>query len=69
MEYGLGLTTLKCWPTAASCLNPCFNGIWSRTGRFLNDAVKKAKGLNPCFNGIWSRTENVEEFMSWGELS
>ena len=33
MEYGLGLATESGWtPESAACLNPCFNGIWSRTG-------------------------------------
>ena len=38
------------------CLNPCFNGIWSRT-LFTGTAKMQIEyGLNPCFNGIWSRT-------------
>ena len=32
MEYGLGrLGTAKELKEALTCLNPCFNGIWSRT--------------------------------------
>ena len=58
MEYGLGrLVHLPEWAFNA-CLNPCFNGIWSRTTFF-----KSKKGtnccLNPCFNGIWSRTAQI----------
>ena len=36
-------------------LNPCFNGIWSRTNLAI-DVSYHRDGLNPCFNGIWSRT-------------
>ncbi len=37
------------------CLNPCCNGIWSRTKAKLKSIVQ-INGLNPCCNGIWSRT-------------
>ncbi len=56
MEYGLGPrrrsdSRIHEWIR----LNPCFNGIWSRTMRFLLP-LDWMKCLNPCFNGIWSRT-------------
>ena len=44
----------------ARSLNPCSNGIWSRTRTALEPLTKTASGLNPCFNGIWSRTPNEE---------
>ncbi len=31
MEYGLGHPTRGGQPVPRLCLNPCFNGIWSRT--------------------------------------
>ena len=31
MEYGLGLVALLLIVIYSICLNPCFNGIWSRT--------------------------------------
>ncbi len=39
------------------CLNPCFNGIWSRTKMLWLSALFWS--LNPCFNGIWSRTSLI----------
>ena len=32
MEYGLGLAEATTSNMEAGGLNPCFNGIWSRTG-------------------------------------
>ena len=34
MEYGLRLLK-KIYRTRISCLNPCFNGIWSATQNFI----------------------------------
>ena len=31
MEYGLGQESKSCYSYLVGCLNPCFNGIWSRT--------------------------------------
>ena len=54
MEYGLR----PCESVRTyffSCLNPCFNGIWSATLFILmNELISNC--LNPCFNGIWSAT-------------
>ena len=41
-------------PSEQWSLNPCFNGIWSRTMRKSLKSILLC--LNPCFNGIWSRT-------------
>ena len=57
MEYGLGgLATMWHPARLSSSLNPCFNGIWSRTTKEVRMYEGKYEGLNPCFNGIWSRT-------------
>ena len=41
----------------SSSLNPCSDGIWSRTLRLtLRISMLTETGLNPCSNGIWSRT-------------
>ena len=40
-------------------LNPCCNGIWSRTHTNKLFFVCGSKSLNPCCNGIWSRTQHV----------
>ena len=42
-------------PLMHQCLNPCFNGIWSRTPHKFR-SMATLNSLNPCFNGIWSRT-------------
>ena len=45
------------WLKNTKCLNPSFNGIWSRTIwiRFSKRQLKTR--LNPSFNGIWSWTK------------
>ena len=62
MEYGLGQSNTYCTPNQRrNCLNPCFNGIWSRTPNLLWQRRQITVCLNPCFNGIWSRTLNVRD--------
>ena len=56
MEYGLGHADGNLDGTGGHSLNPCFNGIWSRTNVLTLNAVAQIC-LNPCFNGIWSRTQ------------
>ena len=56
MEYGLGQQQMRSCVTTLICLNPCFNGIWSRTNLYATVWKTAASSLNPCFNGIWSRT-------------
>ena len=36
MEYGLGATMASVSVVTRRCLNPCFNGIWSRREFFCN---------------------------------
>ena len=43
MEYGLGRFVLLRRRMCVGCLNPCFNGIWSRT----------AKTINYCCSALW----------------
>ena len=52
MEDSLGDLKKK-YDIAVKCLNPCFNGRFSR--RLLKNGAKLVKGLNPCFNGRFSR--------------
>ena len=56
MEYGLGHLMMKAMNTLIR-LNPCYNGIWSRTTYSRQIKVVNTIRLNPCYNGIWSRTE------------
>ena len=56
MEYGLGLSKPSHLMVQVACLNPCFNGIWSRTKQLCFTSAHGRMSLNPCFNGIWSRT-------------
>ena len=54
MEYGLGPMVQVPFVWTTSCLNPCSNGIWSRTVVLTSVMYSLLSGLNPCFNGIWS---------------
>ncbi len=55
MEY-----TLEADETAKTsqkkCLNPCFGGIYSRSGALATNR-KMQTSLNPCFGGIYSRSK------------
>ena len=58
MEYGLGRSTkIYGLMLFAISLNPCYNGIWSRTNKILI-IRRRWQSLNPCYNGIWSRTQS-----------
>ena len=58
MEDGLGLLK-EAVRVVSTCLNPCFNGRWSRT---RGSRSKSQTGcLNPCFNGRWSRTLKADK--------
>ena len=58
MEYGLGLLKLFLEEKKSIGLNPCYNGIWSRT--YIPMSLQEViAGLNPCYNGIWSRTSTA----------
>ena len=59
MEYGLGQGLNIPANREGGCLNPCFNGIWSRTMSKPLSNQPMTQCLNPCFNGIWSRTDKV----------
>ena len=37
------------------CLNPCFSGGWSRSGKIKYGITQRQPCLNPCFSGGWSR--------------
>ena len=60
MEYGLRGWACLDKDGEITCLNPCFNGIWSaRAKDYLY--VLTYDSLNPCFNGIWSARGQVCE--------
>ena len=61
MEYGLGLKKVTAMKKLSLGLNPCYNGIWSRTRNqnTYNDYLQNS--LNPCYNGIWSRTKKLTD--------
>ena len=54
----------------ATCLNPCFNGIWSaRQQKVTTHYGSGVVSLNPCFNGIWSaRRPEGRDGMRWAVL-
>ena len=57
MEEGLRPLFIKVREVVSiTCLNPCFNGIWSLTPFLLNPISQTQFCLNPCFNGRWSLT-------------
>ena len=60
MEYGLRPELGIKVGDNISCLNPCFNGIWSAT-LLIAELRNRGYGLNPCFNGIWSATQGAED--------
>ena len=59
MEDGLGQPNSRWVLARRKGLNPCCNGIWSRTIEYLTLTVN-LKGLNPCFSGRWSLTRPVK---------
>ena len=62
MEYGLGQKEARdLYINISNRLNPCFNGIWSRTPTNVAISVVLSARLNPCFNGIWSRTHRYRD--------
>ena len=54
MEYALEDAENKVQYALGYSLNPCFNGICSRSA-IKSATTQEQKGLNPCFNGICSR--------------
>ena len=65
MEYGLRggpLTTSS--KRCSTCLNPCFNGIWSASEEIVR-YVNEIRSLNPCFNGIWSARVKSVRICVW----
>ena len=60
MEDTLGEQCYEYQKSKRLCLNPCFNGRYSRrTPSFCCQPL--SEGLNPCFNGRYSR-RTVEEY-------
>ena len=55
MEDGLWLKQLTVWLSICCCLNPCLNGRWSLTARYVGGMAMLCR-LNPCLNGRWSLT-------------
>ena len=63
MEHTLGVVDNVMSNFKTDCLNPCFNGTYSRRSVISKDAKLKI-GLNPCFNGTYSRRAE-ELFNRW----
>ena len=55
MEHTLGVVSLIRRQVSLSCLNPCFNGTYSRSMAKIFDYYVD-RSLNPCFNGTYSRS-------------
>ena len=59
MEDTLGDLSRGAYKEVAACLNPCFNGRYSRRQQFESTSHEVLiKSLNPCFNGRYSRSIN-----------
>ena len=68
MEYGLRERVQPLTNNNNSCLNPCFNGIWSASWRPDSRQGRVQWSLNPCFNGIWSaswRPDSCQGRVQW----
>ena len=61
MEYGLGLFFWNLQKETPECLNPCFNGIWSRTrhGSFIKEFVGLVLILVLMEYGLGQSVENI----------
>ncbi len=62
MEYGLRERVQPLTNNNNSCLNPCFNGIWSASWRPDSRQGRVQWSLNPCFNGIWSASFTMKTY-------
>ena len=59
MEHTLGDFENMSVDEILSCLNPCFNGTYSRRIIVLKQLKLKLISLNPCFNGTYSRSYDL----------
>ena len=57
MEYALEAASMNLSAEDEHGLNPCFNGICSRSFHDMMTMSRYALRLNPCFNGICSRSK------------
>ena len=56
MEHTLGGLSSAMMKIIVRCLNPCFNGTYSRSEFKSSDEIREFS-LNPCFNGTYSRSD------------